>query len=161
ERDRVRHRRLHRQASRTPEGGIPGIARIACPYSRTSLRESGVVRTLGLEIQDPDTLALQERTIEKPEDFERFLAAARRAGATAVLVPDVPGNQSHLPWLGELTVRHGLPAISHHRPFAEGGGLLSYGSKWEEGPARIAAQVDKILKGAKAGDVPVEQHRTC
>jgi len=139
---------------------IPGIARIACPYSRACLRESGVVRALGLEIQDLDALALQELTMEKPEDFERFIAAARRAGANAVLIPDVTGNQSHLPWLGELTVRNGLPAISHHRRFAEGGGLLSYGSKWEEGPSRLAAQVDKILKGVKVGDIPVEQHRT-
>ena len=63
----------------------------------------------------------------------------------------------HLLRLGELTAQSGFPAIGYRRPFAEGGGLLSYGQKPGESIASVAAQVDKLLKGAKPADLPVEQ----
>ena len=50
-----------------------------------------------------------------------------------------------------------LPAIGYRREFAEGGGLLSYSPLWSEMHARTAIQIDRILRGANPGDLPVEQ----
>lgn len=57
----------------------------------------------------------------------------------------------------DLTVRHQLSAIYPRGDFAETGGLISYGADRNEPYARVAVMVDKILKGAKAADIPVEQ----
>ena len=56
-----------------------------------------------------------------------------------------------------LAARHRLPAIYEWRESAEDGGLLAYGAKLRDLNRRVAAYVDKILKGAKPGDLPVEQ----
>jgi ABC-type uncharacterized transport system substrate-binding protein len=59
--------------------------------------------------------------------------------------------------IAELAAKHGLPAIYDRRDFAEVGGLLSYGTNVADLDRRVAAYVDKILKGAKPADLPVEQ----
>ena len=57
----------------------------------------------------------------------------------------------------ELAAKHGLPTASQYRDFAEAGGLLSYGPSLPDLFRRAATLVDKILKGAKPGDLPIEQ----
>jgi putative ABC transport system substrate-binding protein len=136
---------------------VPGITRVACPYRRQCQRAGETARALGLAFDDPDQLGLQELSMQTSADLERFVATARQAGADALLVPDVAGNQRHLPWLGELATRSELPAVSFQRRFVEGGGLMSYGTKWEEGMVRMVTHIDKILRGTKPGDLPVER----
>ena len=60
----------------------------------------------------------------------------------------------------DLAARHRLPAVYETRRFAEAGGLLSYGPLTHERFARVALYVDRILRGARAGDLPVEQPST-
>jgi putative tryptophan/tyrosine transport system substrate-binding protein len=133
---------------------VPGIRRVACPC-RTDPRDSswaqlvGAARGLGLEILDI--------AVHGPNDFEHFFTAARRAGADAVLVHNVAWFRSHLPRLGELAAQSRLPAISFDRRFAEAGGLLSYARQQGDYVPRLFVLVDKILKGAKPADLPVEQ----
>ncbi len=59
--------------------------------------------------------------------------------------------------LVKLTFKHRLPAVSGLRRFAEAGGLVAYASEFSELPKRVAIYVDKILKGASPGELPVEQ----
>jgi len=59
--------------------------------------------------------------------------------------------------IAELAAKHRLPAVYHWKEYVEAGGLLSYGTDLAEGFRRAAIYVDKILKGAKPGDLPVEQ----
>jgi putative ABC transport system substrate-binding protein len=59
--------------------------------------------------------------------------------------------------LVELAAKHRLPALYDLREFVDGGGLISYGPRLSEELRRTAAHVDKILKGAKPADLPVEQ----
>jgi len=134
---------------------LPGLARVA--FLRDSADPTpnpawvqfvDMARGLGVEI-----LAM---AVDGPEGFDNFFAAARRAGADAVLVPPLPWLPPHLMHLGELAAQHHFPAIGQRRNFAEGGGLFSFGHKPEEIRARVAAQVDKLLKGAKPADLPVE-----
>ena len=62
--------------------------------------------------------------------------------------------------IAAFTTTHRLPAIGHDKSFAEAGGLLYYGPKAGQEQARAATYVDKILKGAKPGNLPVEQPTT-
>ena len=59
--------------------------------------------------------------------------------------------------IAELAAKHRLPAVYHWKEYVEAGGLLSYGTDLAEGFRRAAIYVDKILKRAKPGDLPVEQ----
>jgi putative ABC transport system substrate-binding protein len=59
--------------------------------------------------------------------------------------------------IADLAIKQGLPSISQQRPYAATGGLMSYGHDTTENFRRAATYVDKILKGAKPGDLPVEQ----
>ena len=59
--------------------------------------------------------------------------------------------------MAELALGHKLPAISESREFTAAGGLMSYGASLFDMARRMATYIDKILKGARAGDLPVEQ----
>jgi putative ABC transport system substrate-binding protein len=132
---------------------VPGVVRVACPVQRNPdfswVQIADTARELGLEILDID--------VPGPDGFDDFFAAARRAGADAVIVPNITWFLPYLMRLGDLAAQSRLPAIGFRRPFAEGGGLFSYGQKQEETIASAAAQVDKLLKGAKPADLPVLQ----
>jgi len=64
---------------------------------------------------------------------------------------------SHQKMLADLTLRNRLPAIYQFREFVAGGGLISYGSSLNGMWQRAASYVDKILKGADAGELPIDQ----
>jgi putative ABC transport system substrate-binding protein len=85
-------------------------------------------------------------------------AMTERAGALLVL----PGLLFvyHRTRLAELAVKNQLPAIHWQRQFAEAGGLMAYGPKLSDQSRRAAAYVDKLLKGAKPADLPIEQPTT-
>ena len=133
---------------------VPGIVRVACPFQRQPenpdwVQFADAAQKLGLE--------LLHIAVPAPDDFDDFFAAARRAGADAVFIPNNTWFLPHLMRLGEITAQSRLPAIGFRRPFAEGGGLLSFGQKPGESISSVAAQVDKLLKGAKPADLPVLQ----
>jgi len=133
---------------------LPGVKRVAYPDIAGSLntraqRRISAARALGLE--------LQAIAVHDPSDFGGFFAAARGAGAGAVLVQNSARIVSHLDRIGAAAANSRLPAIGFERRFAASGGLLSYGPAPRQGVPRLAAQIDKILKGAKPADLPVEQ----
>jgi putative tryptophan/tyrosine transport system substrate-binding protein len=133
---------------------VPGVVRVACPCRhRGPSPHLDAARRLGLELLDLDGLALQDFDAQHPEALERFFSAAQRAGADAILGPDVIAR--HHGRLGELAAQSRLPAIASRRRFAASGGLLAYEAQWDasQGPALV----DKILKGRKPADIPVEQ----
>jgi len=106
-------------------------------------------RALGVEVQGIP--------VQGPSDLDGFFAAARRAGADAVLVANIAWFRPYLERIGAASAKSRLPAIGYDRQFAESGGLLSYGPMPLQNVPRLAAQIDKILKGAKPADLPVEQ----
>jgi len=73
------------------------------------------------------------------------------------LVEGGPVTFENRPRLIELAAQYRLPAIYEQREFVQSGGLLSYGQVWRENFERAASLVDKILKGAKPAELPVEQ----
>jgi len=92
-----------------------------------------------------------------PEEIGLAFEAANRAGAQALYVIDCPPFFTHRATLLKLAAKARLGVISGERPYADEGGLISYGPSYEDQLRRSAAYVDKILKGAKPGDLPVEQ----
>jgi putative ABC transport system substrate-binding protein len=95
--------------------------------------------------------------IEGTEQLEMAFAVFVREQVDAVLVPPDTTFNTHTHHIAELAAFAKLPAIYFYRGQAENGGLISYGPDISEGYRRAAAYVDKILKGAKPADLPVEQ----
>ncbi len=121
------------------------------PAHTLMLREAEVAaQALGLKLQ-----LLEARG---PDNFESALAAMtrERAGALLVLTPDLMFFQ-HRTRLADLAAKRRLPTMFGIRDFVEAGGLMAYGTNIRENFRRAATFVDKILKGAKPADLPVEQ----
>jgi putative ABC transport system substrate-binding protein len=102
-------------------------------------------------------LRLQSLEVRSPAEFDQAFAAMTREHADALVLISNALFFSHRRQLAELAVRHRLPAMFHSREYAEVGGLMAYGANGEDLYRRAAAYVDKILKGAKPADLPVEQ----
>jgi ABC-type uncharacterized transport system substrate-binding protein len=135
---------------------IPKVARVAVlgsstnPGNTQSLKETEVAAVaFGVKLQYIDVLG--------PKDIEVAFQEANKGRADAVLVLASPVLNSRRSQIAELAAKSRLPAIYDRRDFSEAGGLLSYGTSVVELDRRAATYVDKILKGAKPADLPVEQ----
>jgi putative ABC transport system substrate-binding protein len=91
------------------------------------------------------------------DDIDQAFATIREAGLGGLLVIADPTLGNHRTRIAELAIKHRLPASGTHRGWAEGGLLLSYGSDFIDMFRRGATLVDRILKGAKPADIPVEE----
>jgi putative ABC transport system substrate-binding protein len=92
-----------------------------------------------------------------PEDFDRAFSDMTRARAGALAVLATPVFDSERRRLVDLAAKNRLPTVYSYRSYVEAGGLMSYGPDLADSFRRAAKYVDKILKGAKPGDLPVEQ----
>ena len=135
---------------------VPGLAQIAVlrnpsvAVHATFWQETEVAaRTLGV--------ALQPLEVRGPEDFEAAFAAATRGNAQAVIHFDDALTLAHRPRIVALAASSRLPAMYGFREFPDDGGLMSYGTSFVVLFRRAATFVDKILKGAKPADLPIEQ----
>jgi putative ABC transport system substrate-binding protein len=104
-------------------------------------------------------LAIDIRHVEarNPQEIEHAFEAAGRQGADALIVFDDPVLWSHRAQIVALAAARKLPVMYGYRDFVDGGGLMSYGPDRPDQYRRTAIFVDKILKGAKPADLPVEQ----
>jgi len=104
-------------------------------------------------------LAVQPQYVDvrDPKDIETAFRAASKGRADAVLVLENAVLTSHRKQLVELAVKSRLPAIYPQTEYMEAGGLIYYGTNTPDLFRRAATYVDKILKGAKPADLPVEQ----
>jgi putative ABC transport system substrate-binding protein len=138
---------------------VPGISRIAAlrnplnPGSSLHLNETeAAARALSLELQPVEVRA--------PEDLESAFATIRRGRARGVVVltDAMFIDQRHR--IADLAMKSRLPTVFARRENAESGGLISYGPSLPDQFRRAATYVDKILKGAKPADLPIEQPTT-
>jgi putative ABC transport system substrate-binding protein len=100
---------------------------------------------------------LQFLDVLGPQDFETAFRAASKGRADALLVRGGPVLNAHRTQVVDLAVKSRLPAIYNTVAFVEDGGLMTYGASQNDLVRRAATYVDKILKGAKPADLPVEQ----
>jgi putative ABC transport system substrate-binding protein len=117
--------------------------------ARISTPTAQVAQSLGVEILLFD--------VRGEDDFQRAIAAAAQARVGGLLVAGSPMFVRRRERLIELVTEYRLPAISVWRSFAESGLLMAYGPSIADEFRRAAAYVDKILRGARPADLPVEQ----
>jgi putative ABC transport system substrate-binding protein len=106
-------------------------------------------KALGMEI-----LSTQ---LGRREEFKQELALLRKWRADSIYVTESPTNSFNRKLLAEFAADARLPAVFGEKGYAEAGGLMSYGANYAVLYRRAATYVDKILKGAKPGDLPIEQ----
>jgi putative ABC transport system substrate-binding protein len=135
---------------------VPGATRVAVlgfgpsPATLLLFREmQAAARVVGVQLQ------LLE--VRGPDEFDSAFAAMKREGAGALIVQASPLSVAHPKVIAELAAKHRLAAMYGVRVFVDEGGLVSYGPSLLEMFRRAAVYVDKILKGAKPADLPVEQ----
>jgi ABC-type uncharacterized transport system substrate-binding protein len=104
-------------------------------------------------------LGLQVRLwrLQGPDDVDKAFTEILQEGFGALDVTYVVITWTHRRKILDLALRHRLPAVYWHRGYALDGGLMAYGEDERDVPRRLAVYVDKILKGAKPADLPVEQ----
>ena len=135
---------------------VPGATRVAVlafgstPATQLLFREmQAAARVVGVQLQ---LLAVQG-----PDELDGAFAAMKRERAGALFVQFSPLSFDHRKVIAELAAKHRLAAMYEVRAFVDEGGLVSYGPSVVEMFRRAATYVDKILKGAKSADLPVEQ----
>src|SRR5712691_3840191 len=102
-------------------------------------------------------LPLQSLEVRGPDEFDQAFAAMTSEHADALVVLSNPLFFEHRRQLAELAVKHRLPAIFLFREYVEAGGLMAYGANRNDMWRRAASYMDRILKGTKPADLPVEQ----
>jgi len=136
---------------------VPRIARVAVLSNPTNLSSGpGLSRTR----EAAHSLGLQLETFEVrgPEEFDSAFSAMAKARAQGlVLAHQDPLFHVHAQRLASLALKGRLPTVFYLQDFAEQGGLISYAPNYQDLFRRAAIYVDKILKGVKPGDLPVEQ----
>jgi putative tryptophan/tyrosine transport system substrate-binding protein len=135
---------------------LPRFSRVAVlwnaanPYPALVFKETQAGgRTLGIEVQSLE--------VRGPEDFDRAFETVRRLRPDALITVEDPLTASYTTRIAEFTARQQLPSLHGIREFVAAGGLMSYGANIADLFRRAAYYVDKILKGAKPADLPVQQ----
>ena len=131
--------------------------------SRVAILSDSDNRSSGLSVRSIEgvakslRVAVQSVDARDQKEFDAAFAAMKRARADAVILAVNTPFMADRRRLAELAVSHRMPMMTPAREYAEAGGLVSYGTDYPDQFRRAAAYVDKILKGAKPGDLPIEQ----
>ena len=135
---------------------VPAVTRIglvingANPVMVSEWEEAKtVVPALGLDLRLID--------VRRPDDVQAQIEAGIRDGAQAFIVAIDSVTQNSANVIADVLARHRVPAIYAAREFVDAGGLISYGVDYPYLYRRAASYIDKLLKGAKPADLPVEQ----
>ena len=102
-------------------------------------------------------ITLQPVDVHRPDDFERAFSAIKKEHASALSALRNGVNNNYRARIVDFAAKSRLPAMYPDREYVEVGGLMSYGPNFADLFRRAATYVDKILKGAKPADLPVEQ----
>ena len=138
---------------------VPGLRRVAAVYPERLASHPFVVqwvvdneraaRALGL--------ALKPLPVREPVDWDATMVALTRDGISALSIIESPVFAASMPALSVAAVRHRRPTLCPLRSNVEAGCLIGYGTSTKASWLRAAVYVDKILKGAKPADLPIEQ----
>ena len=135
---------------------VPGISRVAFLGNPSDPEWTLVVREVE-EAARSLGIRLQLLEAQGPDDFNKAFAAMARENAGALLVPGGSTFLVHRARLAELALKARLPTMYSFRESVESGGLMAYAVNMADFVGRSAVYVDKILKGARPADLPVEQ----
>jgi len=136
---------------------VPKVARVAVLYEPAlpgavlEMKELLPVAARGLG------LTLQPWEVRSADDFERVFAAMGKQRPDGLYVASGPLIRPNRKRIAGFTLKSRLPSMYYNREFVNAGGLMSYGADLADSYRRVAYYVDRILKGAKPADLPVEQ----
>jgi len=135
---------------------VPRLRRIAVLWSPVDPRfilnfkeSEAAARSLGLQLQSLE--------VRGPDELESAFRAATKERAEALIMLRAPVINAHLKRIADMAIKSRIPAIHDDSVFVESGGLISYGTDFPHLYRRAAHYVDRILKGTKPADLPVEQ----
>ena len=135
---------------------IPRAARVAILWNPDTPPHRNVIQELKA-VAPSLSIELTFVSVRRPEEFDAAFSAASRVRARALYVIEDPFFLVHRPTLLKLASKARLPAMYGLRQFVDAGGLISYGANASDLFRRSAGYVDRILKGAKPADLPIEQ----
>ena len=138
------------------KAAVPGLARVAVLWDPATPSHGPGVKVVAAASQALG-LRLQTLAVRSATEFDNTFAAISNERGGGVLVLSTPLFMGGARRLAELAMTYKLPTMFGPREHAEAGGLLSYGPDRADLYRRAATYVDKILKGAKPGDLPVQQ----
>ncbi len=148
----------------SPGGNVTGLHILAAELDakRLELLLQAIPKARKVGVLDPQaagfTLQLQITAVGRgSEGYERAFDSMAKARVEALLVPSFPRFFRDAGRIIELAARRRIPAVYEWPAMAKDGGLMAYGPTYAELNGRVAAFVDRILKGAKPGDLPIEQ----
>jgi putative ABC transport system substrate-binding protein len=135
---------------------LPGIERVAVlwnpavPDRAVELKNTQLAaRTLRVEIQSLE--------VRRRDDLDETFKAIVKGRADALVILADPVTMTHSAKIIEFATKKRLPTMFNQKPPVDAGGLLSYGTNYKEAFRRAAMYVDKILRGAKPADLPIQQ----
>jgi putative tryptophan/tyrosine transport system substrate-binding protein len=135
---------------------LPRLARVAVPWNAANpypaivFKETeAAARTLGIEVQSLE--------VRGPDDLDGAFEAARKQRPDAMITVEDPLTINYRKRIADFATGQQLPSLSGLGEFVAAGGLISYGANLDDLFRRVAGYVDKILKGAKPADLPVQQ----
>jgi putative tryptophan/tyrosine transport system substrate-binding protein len=123
------------------------------PTNRGNVAEAKEVQTAA----PPLSLSVQSLEVRGSEGFESALAALRRDRPDGIYVPGGPLMNTHYKRVTDSALKNRIPSVFVRRDAVDAGGLMSYGVDYAAQYSRVAYFVDKILKGARPADLPVER----
>jgi putative ABC transport system substrate-binding protein len=135
---------------------VPKLSRVAVFGTSTVPQHAQMIKEIELAAKALG-VKLQYLDLHNPKDIETAFRAVTKGRADAVLVQPGPIFNSNRPRIAKLAVVSRLPAIYSHSQYVVDGGLMTYGVSITDLYRRAATYVDKILKGAKPAQLPVEQ----
>lgn len=135
---------------------VPGILRMAIVWNPDRLGHAMQVQATQ-DVAARVGIHLDVMAVRRPQEFDRAFQTMVDQGVGATIMHDDAVFYNERTSIIELAAKRQMPAMYGHRGYVEAGGLLSYGANFTELFRRAATYVDKILKGAKPADLPVEQ----
>ena len=138
---------------------IPKMSRLAVLWNTDNLSSMASVRDLQ-SVTERSKVALQTVGIGSAQELPGAFTSMTRERAEAVIVVQTPLTYTHRSEIADLAIRNRLPSIWGAFEYVVAGGLMSYAPSYPELFRRAARYVQKILKGANAGDLPIEQPST-
>ena len=135
---------------------MPRLSRVAVFWRPTNLPHEPQIKEL-VAAGPRLGMTVIPLEVDSPQDIDRAFVSARSHGAGGILLLGDALLTAHMPRIIELSFKHRIPSMYTVRVFAEAGGLIAYGTDINDLVRRSAGHVDKILRGAKPGDLPIEQ----
>jgi putative ABC transport system substrate-binding protein len=136
---------------------VPGLNRAALIYNPQTTPAYKRFVTQLHTLFGGGPVQLQDAPVHNATEMEEAIKAVANSPKAGLMIGPDPFNQVQIRRMAELAMQAHLPAVSVYRPFVEGGGLMMYGPDTADIFRRAAAYVDRVLKGEKPADLPVQQ----